>query len=216
MKSIKENLDLIRTKIPEGVQVMAVVKNVPTEKIFEAIAARLEGIGENRVQEAKSRFKTIKEKFPKVKVHFIGHLQTNKINSALEMFDCLESLDSFHLAEEVSKRAKQPIEVFIEVNTSGETSKFGVEPGKALELAKEISVLPNIKLTGLMTIGALSGDVDKLRDCFKVLRGLRDKIRGSGLNEVVHLSMGMSQDFPLAIEEGSDIIRIGRALFEIL
>jgi hypothetical protein len=127
----------------------------------------------------------------------------------LKLFDVIQSVDSLHLAEEISKRATKPIEVFIEVNTSGEESKFGVPPEKAGEFIGRITGLPNLRITGLMTIGKYTNDQNEARECFRKLREIRDKAKIAGLK----LSMGMTHDFALAIEEGSDIIRVGTGIF---
>lgn len=219
MPSIADNIKELRQKIikasgtagrdPSEVKLMAVVKTVDTQHIFEALDAGIDLIGENKIQEAKERVEQIRARYPNVKIHFIGHLQSNKINQALQMFDLIESVDGFELAEAIDKRAQKPVDIFIEVNTSGEESKFGVAPEKAEELIDQVSKLKNIKLSGLMTIGILSDDKRKIRDCFAMLRKIRED---SGYNGLA-LSMGMTDDFEVAIEEGSDIIRIGRAIF---
>jgi len=211
--TVKDNLDKIKAQIPIDVAILAVIKNIPLPKICEAIDAGLAILGENRIQEAEERNQLIREKYPSIKIHFIGHLQTNKIKQALSMFEVIESVDSYHLAEELNKRAQKPLEVFIEVNTSGEASKYGINPEEAMGLIRKVSVLPNLKLTGLMTIGALAENEAKVRECFNKLKQIRDEANSKGYIGVRHLSMGMSHDFSLAIDEGSDIIRLGRALF---
>ncbi len=199
---IKENIEEIRAKA-KGVLLLAVTKNVELPQIIEALEAGITDIGESYVQEAKSKIPILKSKFPKVRFHLIGHLQTNKVKAALELFDVIQSVDSLHLAEEISKRALKPIEIFIEVNTSGEESKFGIAPDQALSLIGRIAGLPNLRLIGLMTIG------DGTRECFRKLRAIKDQAGIPGLK----LSMGMSHDYAIAIEEGSDIIRVGTGIF---
>ena len=154
MPTITENIASIKKQMAPSVTLLAVVKNVSNEKIFEALCAGINVIGENRIQEAAPRNMEIRQKFPGVKVHFIGHLQKNKINQALEMFDVIESVDSYELAVAINKRATTKVEIFIEINTSGEKSKFGVSPGDAFDLICRISNLEHLRLTGLMTIGA--------------------------------------------------------------
>ena len=205
---IRENIEEIRAKA-KGALLLAVTKNVELPQIIEAIEAGITEIGESYVQEAKTKIPNLKSKFPNVRFHLIGHLQTNKVKTALELFDVIQSVDSYHLAEEISKRAVKPIEVFIEVNTSGEESKFGVAPEKALELFSRIAGLPNLRIAGLMTIGKYTDDENEARACFSKLRTIRDQAGIGGLK----LSMGMSHDYALAIEEGSDIIRIGEGIF---
>jgi len=221
--SIKENLDLLRRRIeaaargagrdPGEIKLVAVIKHVPTADIFEAIEAGLTDLGENRVQEALARDQEIRARYPAVNFHLIGHLQRNKVRQALDMFAIIHSLDSERLADEIAQRAVKPIPVLIEVNTSGETSKFGIEPGRAVELARYASSLEKIKLAGLMTIGPRSGDP---RPAFRSLRELRDKIGAldqPGV-ELKYLSMGMTDDFETAIAEGSNLLRIGRGIFQ--
>ena len=203
---IAENIAKVRQNA-RSARIIAVTKNVELPQIIEAIEAGITDIGENRVQEAKRKFPALKSKYPNIKYHMIGHLQRNKVKEALELFDVIQSVDSLELAEEIDKRAQKPVDIFIEVNTSGEESKYGVAPDKAIELGEAIKKLKNLKVNGLMTIGPLTGDKEKIRSCFRQLRELREK---AGVD---HLSMGMSHDYPLAIEEGSDIIRIGTAIF---
>ena len=181
--------------------------------VFEALDAGIDVIGENRIQEASDRNLEIRSKYPNVKIHFIGHLQKNKINQALEMFDVIESVDSIELADAVNKRAQKTVEIFLEINTSGEESKFGIKPEDALELALHITHYPLLHLTGLMTIGANTDDEKSVRECFKKLREIRAQLIQNGLKNITHLSMGMSHDFLVAIEEGSDIIRVGSLIF---
>lgn len=211
---IAENIRDLRAQV-KSVTILAATKGVPVPLILEALSAGITNIGENRVQEALLKIPNLKIQFPRVKFHMIGHLQTNKVKAALELFDVIQSVDSQHLAEEISQRATKPIEIMIEVNTSGEASKFGVEPDKTLELIQQIDQLPNLKITGLMTLGPLTDDPDQSRKAFRRLKELRDLIISSGYPQVKHLSMGMSDDYPLAIEEGSDIIRVGRIIFGI-
>jgi pyridoxal phosphate enzyme (YggS family) len=221
--SIKENIDLIRRRIetaarragrdPGEIKLVAVIKQVPPAAIVQAIAAGLTDLGENRVQEALARNQEIKAAYPAVNFHLIGHLQRNKVRQALDMFAIIHSLDSERLADEIARHAVKPIPVLIEVNTSGETSKFGIEPGRAVELARYASSLEKIKINGLMTIGPRSGDP---RAAFRSLRELRDRIAALNLPgvEMKYLSMGMTGDFETAIEEGADLLRIGRGIFQ--
>jgi len=210
---IRENIADIRARAGSAL-IVAVTKNIEVPQIIEAIEAGTTDIGENRVQEAKAKFAEIKSRFPNVKWHMIGHLQKNKAKAALLMFDVIQSVDSFELAEEIDKRANRMVECFIEINTSGEGSKYGVNPDDLFELLKSLSNLKNIKVSGLMAMGPLTQDKDLIRRSFRKLRELRDRAQAGGFPDVKHLSMGMSDDYPLAIEEGSDIIRVGRAVFK--
>lgn len=221
--SIKENIGQVRRRIetaargagrdPAEIKLVAVVKNVPTEGIFQAVEAGITDLGENRIQEAQSRHAQIAARCPGLAFHLIGHLQRNKVRQALDMFAIIHSLDSERLAREIDRCADRPVPVLIEVNTSGEESKFGTEPDQAVELARSASLLKNIKIQGLMTIGPLAGDP---RPGFRCLRELRDQIAGLRLPniEMKYLSMGMSGDFEEAIAEGSNLLRIGRGIFK--
>jgi hypothetical protein len=223
--TIAENLRTVRSRIeqaakrsgrnPGDIKLVAATKDVPAGLIKEAINAGLTDIGENRVQEAKQKFDALMDQ--PVTWHMIGHLQTNKVKAALEIFSVIQSVDSERLADEISQRAQKCVEIFIEVNTSGEESKFGIAPEKAARLAEHISGLKNLKLTGLMTVGPLAGDEKAVRTSFRLLKSLFVQIKGLNLSggELKYLSMGMSQDFETAIEEGSNLVRIGRAIFGI-
>jgi pyridoxal phosphate enzyme (YggS family) len=220
--SIKDNIDLIRRRIfvaahragrdPQEIKLVAVIKNVKAADVFEAASAGLTELGENRIQEAQARNQEIKAKYPAVNFHLIGHLQRNKVRQALDMFAIIQSLDSERLAREIDRCAVKPVPVLIEVNTSGETSKFGVEPNLAVELVRRASSLGKLKIQGLMTIGPLAGDP---RPCFRSLKQLSEQIAGLSLPgvEMKYLSMGMSGDFETAIAEGSNLLRIGRGIF---
>jgi hypothetical protein len=202
-------------KRKEDIQLVAVSKTVEAERIKEAIACGIQIIGENKVQEAEEKFKEIKEK---VSWHLVGHLQTNKVKKALEIFDLIHSVDGFHLAQEIDKRAKninKVQRVLIEVKTSGEETKFGVKPEQTLELVREISRLLNVKIEGLMTIGFFTPEIEKVRPCFAKLRSLFEQIKKEKIPnvEMKYLSMGMTSDFEVAIEEGSNMVRIGTAIF---
>jgi len=223
--TIADNLRSVKARIgsaakrsgrdPAEVKLVAATKDVPAGLILEAIKAGLTDIGENRVQEAKQKFDALRGQ--PVTWHMIGHLQTNKVKAALEIFSVIQSVDSQRLADEISQRAQKIVEVFIEVNTSGEESKFGILPEEAVRLAEHISGLKNLKLAGLMTVGPLAGDEKAVRKSFRLLKGIFDQIKGLNLPsvELKCLSMGMSQDFEAAIEEGSNLVRIGRVIFGI-
>ncbi|MFH1710314.1 MAG: YggS family pyridoxal phosphate-dependent enzyme [bacterium] len=223
--SIAENIKLVRSRIelaakragrdPNSIKLVAATKDVPAGLIEEAVRAGVTDIGENRVQEAKQKFDVLKG-LP-VTWHMIGHLQTNKVKSALDVFSVIQSVDSERLMDEISNRAQKDIGIFIEVNTSEEKSKFGVSTEGAVQLARRISGLKNLKLTGLMTVGPLTCDGSNTRKSFRSLSGLFDQIKRLNLPsvELKYLSMGMSQDFEAAIEEGSNLVRIGRAIFGI-
>ena len=190
---------------PGDVTIVAVSKTFPPQAIKEAVAAGMRHIGENRVQEAAEKRPEL-EGLPAV-WHLVGHLQTNKAKQAIKLFDVIESVDSFHLAEEISRRADRTLSVLLEVNVAGEESKFGYTPEQALREAEKIGALPHLDVRGLMTVAPLTDDAETVRPVFRRLRELRDAL---GLRE---LSMGMTDDFEVAIEEGSTMVRIGRAIF---
>jgi pyridoxal phosphate enzyme (YggS family) len=221
--AIIENLKYVTERIeaacfrsgrhPGEVTLLAVTKTVPAEQIREAAALGLTLIGENRVQEAWAKYQQLSD-LP-LSWHLIGHLQSNKVRRTLRFATLIESVDSLHIAGEIDREAAArgiTLECFLEVNTSGESQKFGVAPDKAEALADQIARLPHLRLTGLMTIGALAADSGRIRSGFQKLRWLQEKCNASGLS-ISHLSMGMSDDFEIAIEEGASEIRLGRALF---
>jgi pyridoxal phosphate enzyme (YggS family) len=205
---------------PESLRLVAATKSVDVHCILEAISAGATIIGENRVQEARGKFKEIygeqSESIRKgVQWHLIGHLQTNKIKYIFDIFSLIHSVDSLQLAEDIQRRAERlglKIDVLIEVNLSGEKTKFGIFPEKAFNLVKDISRLKNIKLKGLMTIPPVSISPEDSRRYFKMLRLMKDDINREGI-EIKELSMGMSNDFEVAIEEGATLVRIGTAIF---
>jgi len=217
--SIEENIDRIRDRIKaaanrvgrqaDSIEIVAACKGVKPEFIEEAISYGIRIIGENRIQEARQKYDIIQNR---AEWHMIGHLQTNKVKKALEMFSMIQSLDSLKLAQEISKRANNTVDVLIEVNTAGELTKYGVKPEELISFIEQVSKLPNIKVCGLMTIGPLSDDP---RPSFKLLRKLRDEIEAKSIEDVrmEWLSMGMTDDYEYAIEEGSNMIRIGRGIF---
>lgn len=197
------------------VTLVAVTKTVPPERIAEAIRAGVTAIGENRIQEAERKFGA---GLPPVKKHLVGHLQTNKARKALELFDMIQSLDSMRLAQELSSRClatDSRADVLVEVNTSGEDSKYGFEPEQVVDAVGEMADLSGLRILGLMTVGAFLDDPGDVRPCFRRLRELRDEIEEAVIPGVSmeHLSMGMTNDFEVAIEEGSTMIRVGRAIF---
>jgi pyridoxal phosphate enzyme (YggS family) len=198
---------------PEEITLLAVTKTFPVEIIKGAYEAGLREFGENRVQEALPK---INELPGDVRWHLVGQLQTNKINKVIGKFELIHSIDSLSLAEAFSARLKADSQsILLEVHTSQEESKAGVAPDSTLETAEKISKLSRLKLRGLMTVGPLTDDRRKLRDAFKKLKELFEtikekKIAGDGFSI---LSMGMSGDFEMAVEEGSTLVRVGTALF---
>lgn len=225
MSEVAENLVRLRQRIsdacarvsrkPEDVALVAVTKTIGPEKIQEAVDAGIALLGENRVQEAASKIGAVSGD---VTWHMVGHLQRNKAKKAVDMFDMIQSVDSLELAAEIDRRCRQAdktMDILVEVNTSGEDTKYGVPPDATLDLVEKISHLSNVAVEGLMTIGAFTDDESLIRDCFGTLRRLAQTIRESDLEDVEmrYLSMGMTSDYELAIEEGSNMVRIGTAIF---
>ncbi|MDP2853113.1 MAG: YggS family pyridoxal phosphate-dependent enzyme [Smithellaceae bacterium] len=222
---ISSNISLIRQRIeaasarsgrdPRSVRLMAVSKTVAPERIREALEAGITLLGENYVQEAREKIPAIGHA---AEWHMIGHLQTNKVKYVVNLFDWIHSVDRLELARELDKRAGQNnrrLNVLIEVNVSGEESKNGMEPDAALELVRQVSLLPNISVRGLMTMPPYSDNPENSRPYFQALRKLRDEISAAAVPNIRmdELSMGMTDDFEVAIEEGTTIIRVGRAIF---
>lgn len=199
----------------QGVKIVAVTKGVETKRLLEAIDIGLATFGENRMQEALPKIVAIGRK---ASWRMIGHLQTNKVKKAVEYFDSIDSVDSFKLAAEISAAAKaksKVMPILLEVNTSGEPSKYGLPPEKIIEEAKKISGLENLSVDGLMTIGPLTENEKKQRAAFGLLRQLSEEIERRKIFGPLfrHLSMGMSADYQIAVEEGATMVRLGTALF---
>ena len=218
--SIKENYLKIRREIPGHVQVVLAAKMKTSEEIKEAIDAGATIIGENYVQEAEKIYEALGEKAKKVKWQMIGPLQKNKINKAVKIFDCIQTIDSAELADAIDKRAegiKKEIPVFIEINIGSEMTKAGIKPEYRMveKLALHISGLFYLKLEGLMTIGPRIGNPEEVRPYFKKTKEIFDKLQGAGIpnTDLKYLSMGMSNSYKIAIEEGANIIRLGTIIF---
>jgi pyridoxal phosphate enzyme (YggS family) len=198
---------------PQSISLIAVAKTVPPEIINEAVNAGQTLFGENRVQEAKLKMPQVSSR---ARWHFIGHLQSNKVRDAVELFEMIQSVDSLPLAQEISKRARQAgkhMPVLLEVNVANEATKFGFSPETALAAVVEINQLPNIELHGLMCIPPPVQDVNDARPFFRKLLALKKKIEDSHGIPLQHLSMGMSHDYEAAIEEGATMVRVGTAIF---
>ncbi|HEV8354300.1 MAG TPA: YggS family pyridoxal phosphate-dependent enzyme [bacterium] len=197
----------------EGVTLVAVTKGVNADRIRAAISLGVTHLGENRIQDAAPRIAAIGRHA--VRWHMIGHLQRNKVRPAVELFDVIQSVDSLGLAKDLSRRSATPVEILLQVNVSGERQKFGFSPDTIEEAVTEIAALPRLKQTGLMTIAPMTDDPETVRPVFRQLRELRDALNNLDIPglDLVHLSMGMTDDFEVAIEEGATIVRIGRAIF---
>ncbi|WP_316833054.1 YggS family pyridoxal phosphate-dependent enzyme [Pedobacter aquatilis] len=228
MKSeIEINLEEIHKRIHKAcknagrsvdeVKLLLATKTVSAQRISVALVSGNTLIAENRIQELKEKYDDLKGIAHTN--HFIGHLQSNKIKELLR-YDvvCLQSLDNKELADKLNARLEledKSIEVFIQVNTSNEQSKFGIKPADAIAFARYLAGLNHLKVKGLMTIGLLSGEDDRVRACFKVLKYVQQQIREAKIDGVYvdELSMGMSGDLEIAIEEGATIVRVGTAVF---
>jgi pyridoxal phosphate enzyme (YggS family) len=221
--SLADNLNSIQQRIasacartgrdPQSVALLAVSKGQPPEAVSEAAALGVTLFGENKVQEAKAK---IPRCSGRLRWQMIGHLQSNKCRDAVELFEMIQSVDSLHLAEEIQRRADQAAKsmpVLLEVNLAGEASKFGYRPDALLAELSKINALSRLEIHGLMTVPPWTDEPEKVRPVFRELRELKlrcEEILGAPLP---HLSMGMSGDFEVAIEEGATIVRIGTALF---
>lgn len=225
MEIIKNNIRIIKEKIkraalktnrnPEKIKLVAVTKTVTIEQIKEAINAGIKIIGENKVHEAKEKYHILTAE---IEWHLVGHLQTNKVKYAVEIFDLIHSVDSVKLAKEIDKRSLQfrkISNVLIEVNVSGEDTKYGIKPEEAELFIKKISEFPRISVRGLMTIAPMVKDKEETRPYFGKLRELSEEIKSKNIRNVKmdYLSMGMTEDFEIAIEEGANMVRIGRGIF---
>lgn len=202
---------------PSEVKLLLATKTVPAERIKMALQTGHTLIAENKVQELKEKYEALKEILHTN--HFIGHLQSNKIRDILKYgVSCVQSLDRLDLAEKLHRRLlfeNKTIEVLIQVNTSFEDSKFGVNPENAIELVKQIAKLETLKIKGLMTIGLFSAETEKVRKCFRLLKDIQQQIIALNIPnvEMQELSMGMSSDLETAIAEGATIVRVGTAIF---
>lgn len=212
---IRDNVKRILEELPEGVQLVAAAKTRTAEEILEAVDSGVQIVGENYVQEAQDVFQVVGHR---AQWHFIGHLQTNKVKKAVEIFDVIETVDSLKLAMEIDKRCgpiKKTMSVLIEINSGKEPQKSGIFPEDALRLVPEISFLKNVSVKGLMTMGPFFGDPEDARPYFVVTRRLFEKMRALHLPgvDMIFLSMGMTNSYKVAVEEGANIVRIGTKIF---
>lgn len=213
--SIQNNIKKIKQEIPSNIILIAAAKTRTIEEIKQAISAGIEIIGENYVQEAKEKYKELKGK---VKIHCIGHLQTNKVKKAVEIFDMIQTVDSIRIAKEIDKRCQKLnkiMPILIEVNSGKEPDKEGAMPEEVISLIKEASKLKNIRIKGLMTMAPLFGNPEEYRPYFKLTKDLFKKIKALNIPNVDMeiLSMGMSNSYKIAVEEGANMVRIGTKLF---
>lgn len=217
--SIAQNIAEITTKMAtDKVKLVAVTKNHDVPSMLEALAAGITAVGENRVQEMLAKHPMIQAAGKSPEWHLIGHLQTNKVRQAVPIADLIHSVDSEHLAVEIDKVAAKlgkRQDVLIQVNIADEESKFGTESGQALPLAKIISQLEHIRLCGLMTIAPYTENPETVRPVFKELYQLYAELKNLKLanTDIQWLSMGMTNDYMVAIEEGANLVRIGTGIF---
>lgn len=214
---VKVNLEAVQERIAQAchrsgraikdVTLIAVTKTEDVNIIQRAFELGIRDFGESRVQEAEKKINFLSGLQPRPAWHMIGHLQSNKLKTALEIFDVIQSIDSIDIAEAINRRAIRIIPIFIQVNISGEATKSGFSVSGVSRSFEEISNLPNLEVKGLMTIAPQVENAEEVRPLFRKLRELRDSFH------LEHLSMGMTDDFEVAVEEGATLVRIGRALF---
>lgn len=222
---IKENLDEVKDKIaaaaiksgrqPEDITLIAVTKTLATDIINGAIHYGVTDIGENKVQEVMDKYEAISSS---PKWHLIGHLQTNKVKYIIDKVSLIHSVDSLRLAEEISKRAEKAdkiMDILVQINVAEEESKFGIHREEIFELVNEISELKNIRIKGLMTIAPYTDDEASLRKYFSEMKDIFETLKKTMYNkaDMLYLSMGMTNDFEIAIEEGANMVRIGTGIF---
>jgi PLP dependent protein len=223
MNSVSQNLERVREQIAqaavkagravEDIELVAITKTHPAEEVREAIEAGQSLFGESRVQEARAK---IPELPSNIRWHFVGHLQKNKIRHALPLFEMIHSVDSLVLAQDINRIANEEglhPRVLLEVNMAGEGSKFGFPPEALRKQMEQLLELSRLSILGLMTIPPLTEEAEASRRYFVELRELRDRLQTEFRIDLAQLSMGMTQDFPVAIEEGATLVRVGTAIF---
>lgn len=214
MSVIKERYEEIKKTIPQGVAIVAATKGRTIGEIEEAVKAGIEIAGENYVQEAISKYKKIEG----LKWHIIGHLQRNKAKDAVKISDCIQSVDSLRLAKEIDQQCakiSKIMPVFIEVNIGNEESKSGANPDEILDLTHQVAELPNLRIEGMMTMEPFFENPEEARPYLKRMKQLFDEVKSHNIpnTDIKILSMGMSNSYQVAIEEGSNMVRIGTKLF---
>lgn len=219
-ENIREVLEQVRlgavkaNRAPAEIEVIAVTKTVPVHRIQEAVAAGIKKLGENRVQELMDKFPLLEG----VEWHLIGHLQTNKVKYIPDKVTLVHSLDRLSLAEELNRRmlaCGRVMDVLVQVNVAGEDTKHGIAPEETVSFIDTVRKFPGIRIKGLMTIGPYVEDPENVRPVFRQLRMLAEKVKTIDFPgvEMKHLSMGMSNDYRVAVEEGATLVRIGSAIF---
>lgn len=227
VEDFRQNLAAVQARIdaacqragrdPAGVRLLPVSKTKPAASLRLAYAAGCRMLGENKVQEAYGKWESMQD-LGDLQWSIIGHLQTNKAKLVARFASEFQALDSLRLAEALDRRLQmegRSLDVFVQVNTSGEASKYGLTPDAVPAFVKTLAAFPTLRVRGLMTLALFSSDAERVRHCFVLLRNLRDQLRQSapaGM-ELDELSMGMSGDFEIAIEEGASVVRVGQAIF---
>jgi pyridoxal phosphate enzyme (YggS family) len=212
---IRENVQQLLNELPDGVELVAAAKNKTAEEVLQAVEAGAKIIGENYVQEAEKIYGVIGSR---AKWHMIGYLQKNKVKKAVAQFDMIETVDSVDLAREIDRRCTQigkVMPILVEVNSGREKQKSGVLPENVEQLIRAISSLPNIKIMGLMTMGPRFGNPEDARPYFVITREIFERIKALKLPniEMRYLSMGMTNSYKVALEEGANMVRIGTKIF---
>jgi len=226
---ITQNLALVKERIekaakragrnPAEIRLVCVTKTATANQLQEAISSGISDIGENRVKDALLKYDSLGEQARGIKWHMIGHLQTNKVKKCLQIFDTIHSLDSINLADEIDKQAKslgKRIDCLVQVNVSGEDSKYGISPEETEAFIRKVSFFSNIHIAGLMTMAPFVDNPEQVRPFFKKIYSLKESLRKMDISntDVKDISMGMTQDFDVAIEEGATFVRIGTAIFK--
>ena len=225
--NLKDNVERVKERIAEAqqrsgnktpVKIVAITKTHPASVISDVRDVGLDTIGENRIQEAEEKFPDVAAVLPNITKRLVGHLQSNKINKALNLFDTIDSVDSLRLASKIGTKAtslNRVIPILLEVNTSDEDAKFGFNPNNIDEILACFDI-GGIEMQGLMTVGPLTSDINRIREAFITLRKLKESIKNqlpNNIEKFTELSMGMSGDFGIAVEEGATMIRLGTVLF---
>jgi len=215
MSQITANIRALLAELPPGIELVAAAKTKTPAEIIEAVEAGIHIIGENYVQEAQAAFAAVGRR---CRWNFIGHLQTNKVKKAIEIFDTIETVDSIELAREIDKRAAaagRDMAILLEINSGQEEQKAGVRPDEAEALLRTVALLPHVRVQGLMTMGPFEGDPEQSRPYFRETKRLFDRfaaLRIPGV-DMRYLSMGMTNSYRVAIEEGANRVRIGTKIF---
>lgn len=217
--ALKKNIKDICERVdrnPDDITIVAVSKTFPFSRIIELNKIGQIDFGENRIRELRNKYYNISFQYDgKINWHMVGHLQSNKVKDVIAFIHLIHSVDSFKLAEEIDANAKKinrKIDILIQINSSNESQKSGVAPQEAVSLCKQISLLENVRVKGLMTIGKLTDNRDEIRASFRMVKKIFDQLKPD-IPDFEYISMGMTNDYDIAIEEGSNMLRIGSAIF---